>query len=205
MTDIIPLTDFSKRFPKPETQSDILMTYPIGALSREKIFLFLTDPYSEHWRHRYDWKDYMRIQTVNGWVFKTSEWHCAEKLQTVEKKIMVWKERSKKINIWHPNKFWFILHHGDRYWACNATPRLITLPEIDNSYSEIPGFHYLRYKAERTWMFFWTLCRFRFLLDFKEGNFAVDQASGRLYYIDDELYIFDSWRDILSWRQQLLS
>jgi hypothetical protein len=102
MSGIIPLRDPSRRFPIPDQRSDILLTVPLNRLSRAEIFSLLTEPQSDHWQHKLDWKNYMRLLTVDGWVFKTSEWHRSEDLQPIQRRINTWKERSRKLKIWHP-------------------------------------------------------------------------------------------------------
>lgn len=197
MVDVIPLRDLDKRFPTPRQPSDVLMTYPLGSLSHDEIFLSLTDQRSELWQHREDWKGHMRLLAANDWVFKTSEWHCSGDLTSAQQQIDRLKEQGHKINVWHPKKYWFIVRHDRNFWACNATPRLMTLPDIRTSYSPFAKLHYVELQARRGWLLLGTVVRFGLMLDTKEDNYAVDQSDGRLYYIDDELYGVREWWELI--------
>jgi hypothetical protein len=147
----------------------------------------------------------MRLLAVDGWVFKTNEWHCSKDLQSVKQSIEIWKERGRTLKIWHPQKYWFILRQEDIYWACNATPRLVTLPDIGIS---LPGTS----KLDRIeLMVRWSLMNLRILfrhglmLDLKIDNFGIAEGSKQLYYVDDEVYRFESWRDFFRGPSHLLS
>jgi hypothetical protein len=54
-------------------------------------------------------------------------------------------------------------------------------------------------------MSLWILFRFGLLLDYKKENFAVAEGTKRLYYIDDEIYGYETWRDLLNRQSRLLS
>ncbi|MGH2537501.1 MAG: hypothetical protein ACRDHL_08920 [Candidatus Promineifilaceae bacterium] len=205
MTDIRPLRDPTRRFPRPAQPSDVLLVQPAASLSPEQIFRFLTDPHSEPWQHRLDWKHYMRLLAVNGWVFKTSEWHASGELQAVAQKIDSWQAQSRKIKIWHPDKVWFVLRHNGRYWACSATPRLVTLQDSEKAQFRIGKLFQIALRARWVSLGLWILFRFGLLLDFKKENFAIELGAKRIYYIDDELYTFDSVYDFLRRRIRPLS
>jgi hypothetical protein len=205
MPDIVPLTDPSRRFPKPQQRSDILLTYPLTDLSKDEIFSFLTNPQSEHWQHQLEWKSYMRLLTIGDWVFKTSEWHQSEDLASLELRINIWKERSRILKIWHPKKFWFILRQEESFWACNATPRLITLPDIGISIPKRSPLDQIELMMRWSKLNLWILFKYGLVLDLKINNYAIAQDSKQLYYVDDEVYRYESWRDFFQRRKKLLS
>jgi hypothetical protein len=204
MPEIIPLQDLDRRFPKPKQRSDVLLTYPLSDLSQEEIFSFLTNPHSELWQHKLRWKNYMRLLIAGDWVFKTSEWHCSEDLQSLEIRIANWKELSQTLKIWHPKKYWFILRQEDGYWACNATPRLVTLPDVGSSIPKTSLLDQIKLIIRWSQLNLWVWLKYRLVLDCKIDNFAVSQGNKHLYYVDDEVYRYESWRDFFLIRKKLL-
>ncbi len=188
----------------PADRTQIRMTRPLGGLSRDDIYGYLRDPGSEHWQHSTEWKTHLRLLAVDGWVFKTSDWHRSTDLGDVEAKVEAWQRRGRRMKIWHPEKYWFILDLGNDYWACNATPRLETMAEIYESLPQRLGARKVELRARRAWMIFWGLFRFGLILDSKRENFAVEEGRRRLFYIDDELYGFRTWPDFFRRRQRLL-
>jgi hypothetical protein len=196
VADVTCLRDSGAGFPRPGAPSDILPAAPPGVLGREEIFESLVSPASEEWQHANDRKHHVRFVATPGWVFKANVWNRSPELPVIEDSIRTWQRRAGRLGIWHPDKQWFIVRADDHYWACNATPRLTTLPDLEAFPPHETAVHRWLMSARCWRMRSRTFCRHGFLLDGKPENFAVGGDTRKPFYIDDELYRFDNWRTL---------
>ncbi len=184
-------------FPRPESLQDIIPCDEEEPLSRTSYYALLLDPSAEEWRDKVDRTSPTRLLLSRDWVFKTRAEKKSDCFDTVRSGIERSVARTRRYRVWHPLKRWFILRAGGAYWPCNATPRLLTLRELDGQL------------ARRLWLrsavplMMRAFLAHRIALDLNPSNFALEPSTEDLFYVDDEVYYSDSIINLLLKRREV--
>lgn len=171
------------RFPRPSRPADILLPDGTGVPTAVEIFDLLADPSAqEAWTHLTRDADSIRLLVSKGWVFKTRPTDKLDDLREATGKLEACNQYTARIGVWHPAKKWFALRASHELWLCNVSPRLRTLDQFWSI-------------AQRSkWRLLWCWLklvverRHGLALDLKLRNFGVESGSGKIFYIDDEVY-----------------
>ena len=195
-------------FPLPHSIDDIITVAPSRHLSRQVIFSLLSDPGKEDWRHKVGPASPLRLLLCQGWVLKARESNRTQDLAALRARIVTWNQRASHLGIWHPAKHWFIVRCQEHYWPCNATPHLATWPELRAGRAALNGrtwLGYLQFRRRTVAIVARVLVRHAILLDPKLRNFGLSQEHDQVYYIDDEVYGFTTWQEVLRLRYRVLA
>ncbi len=181
-----------------------------AGLGIARIFSLLASDAGHEWGHKVAATSSTRLLASGGWVFKTNCLYCSEQLESVRACLHKALAVTSALRLWHPAKTWFVLRAQGCHWLCNATPRLTTIEELlgidEGQYFD--GFNILLYLKSRQALLAWgrmmrlrmqTLVSRHLMLDMWPSNFGFEQSQNALYYVDDEVYYVERFRDILDW------
>lgn len=178
-------------FPKPTKPADLEIIGPGDGLTPQQLFELLWDDSALEWKEKVgvmtpadgSAKPSTRLLKSGGWVFKTDTTRRSldkAALRTQLRQLMI---LALQVELWHPDKFWFLMQDGDGWWPLSACPLLTTIrTETDWNtkirwWSQMIAFG-LRMSQEH-----------EIGLDLNPSNFAVtDSQATQLYYLDDEFY-----------------
>jgi hypothetical protein len=186
-------------FPRPQSADDILLCDDEGPLSQLSIRDLLMSAEAEEWGHKVDATSPTRLLLSAGWVFKARRDRMSADIELVRARTRESALRTRKFGIWHPSKQWFVLHAEGCYWPANATPRLSTMVEMG------------KLKGHCVWVLrglplvVRALLVHRATLDPKPDNYGLDPSTGRLFYVDDEIYWCPTYRDFLGKKRKRLT
>ncbi len=187
----------SEWFPRPRSVRDLVWLGPSAELDVEQLFELLRSPLASEWRDKVgvipssdgSAKSTTRLLCADGWVFKTDTTAVGDR-PTVERSVAKLFSLAARVELWHPDKRWFLLRTEDPegWWPISVCPRLTTLRAVDGWDEFAPlwaralGFGLERSRLDQVG------------LDLGPSNFAFEPVShaeglaGALYYIDDETY-----------------
>jgi len=97
--------------------------------------------------------------------------------------------RERLLRVHHPDKTWFLVERADGMLVGNVTPRLLPLHLRE---AEVDPARYFRHLRTMLQTYIRIAASFRLRLDEGLSNFGFD-ASGQLYYLDDDLYPWDDF------------
>jgi hypothetical protein len=190
----------SEWFPRPQSQSDIMMFHPNNGFSPPRILKLLSSASAEEWQDKVDLaQSPTRLLASQGWVLKTSTERKSKDADVVQAQVSRFIDLADLLQVWHPEKTWFVLRAAGYYWPCSLTPQIETLPDIlDAAQQE-------RQIVKRLWLYrqYWklrrrslflvarSLLRHGLYISMERENFAHTQKGRRIYYLDDEVYCLD--------------
>ena len=194
---VMPL--LSNWFPRPQSAEDLELLGPAGQWTTEHIFQLLTDPQSKELRDKVgvmspadgSAKVTTRLLRSSDWFFKSDETHRSQDAQLLRDEWGPVLERAKTLELWHPDKCWFLLHRDPFYWPISICPAMTTLRQLtDWAQRRVAWTQMLRMGLE-------TCMQKEVGLDLNPSNFGFESDSpDRLYYLDDETYSGHGLQDI---------
>ncbi len=178
-------------FPKPKTAADIQIIGPGGGLSEQDIFHLLHRSDAVEWKEKVgvvtpadgSAKASTRLLKSGKWVFKTDNNRTSAHRGELRAKLYQLAILAVRLDLWHPEKLWFLMEVDGEWWPVSVCPRLTSIRTIAD------------WDTRLRW---WTrMILFGLRLSLDEGigldlnpsNFAFDDpGSDHLYYLDDEYY-----------------
>lgn len=185
-------------FPRPTTPEEIVILRKPGEIFtkdeehalRSSIFSSLTSKDAVEWQDKVgvispregSGKASTRLLFSDDLVWKTDTSLCKEDLEEACAWARQMHNLANRLDIWHPQKRWFVLNLPNGALPVSSCPRMETLraaqswPEMVYGWGEMLG---------------WSLeiaSRLQVSLDMNPSNFAFDESRRRLYYLDDEHY-----------------
>jgi len=134
-------------------------------------------------------KPVMQIYADEQWVLKINSNRSFSSESIALKWCEIQLEKEKTYGVYHPQRSWLVIEQQQGWLAANITPRLKPLNLFD--FSTFP-------EHERLWVFKEVLhlyCTFaaRFDKHLDEGLSNFGCLNGKLYYLDDDIYPWDSF------------
>jgi hypothetical protein len=133
----------------------------------------------------------LRVLLSGDWVLKARPAHRHPDLAYQRILLEESVRLTRRLDIWHPAKEWFLLAAHGEFWLCNATPRLKTHRDL-TSWPQKLVFGLLQ-----TLMTVGLFLKERVTLDPKTRNFGYVEKPWNFYYLDDEVYRYDGMSAIL--------
>lgn len=176
-------------FPRPESLQDLQILVG-GSLSREQLFELLNDPQAQEWREKVgvrgtqegSGKTTVRLLCSQNWVFKTDRSRTCLDPAFLASSLITLAETSGRLEIYHPQKIWFLLAEGEYWLPMTACPRLQTLRQCVDLEQRRQGW------IQMYQMGLHCLLRYQIELDLNPANFGRVAQDGPLFYLDDEWY-----------------
>lgn len=187
-------------FPRPHTPDDIIIVDHNGAQSQLELFSLLADLNAEEAPDKSNLSADTRLLISQGWVFKTRHSAKTQDITLLRARVSDSIERTKKLQVWAPEKAWFILHAQDHYWPINVTRQMKLIWNYNRHIKSDRSFKKLahpKWYIKEIQMFFKTALTHHVLLDFHPRNFGIAEDARSLYYIDDEVYYYPNLRSII--------
>lgn len=178
-------------FPKPNKPEDLEILGPGDGLTSQQLFELLWDQAALEWKEKVgvvtpadgSAKPSTRLLKSGEWVFKTDlHRKSADKtdLRVQLRRLMILAIQAE---LWHPDKFWFLMTADEGWWPVSACPLLTTIRSVSDWESKIRWWSQmiafgLRMSQEH-----------EIGLDLNPSNFAFTHPEAmQLYYLDDEFY-----------------
>ncbi|MCA9685429.1 MAG: metallophosphoesterase [Myxococcales bacterium] len=181
-------------FPRPSSSADIRLLGASGELGVDELLTLLQSPTAVEWRDKVgvispaegSAKASTRLLASGGWVFKTDTGQAEPSRGGPQIRIARLLQVASRVEIWHPDKRWFLLRSEDRWWPVSVCPQLLTLRAITDWRRFSRSWSGVIARAIE-------LSRHHNIgLDLGPANFAIeaglDPAAAPIWYIDDELY-----------------
>ncbi|MBD3308890.1 hypothetical protein GF339_20925 [candidate division KSB3 bacterium] len=178
-------------FPKPEAPADIDILGPGGGLTPQEIFDLLHQPEAVEWKEKVgvvtpadgSAKASTRLLKSQGWVFKTDTTRTAAAKDTLRAQLHQLVVMALRVDLWHPDKLWFLMRQAEVWWPISACPMLTTIRNIDDWEQRIRWW-------SRMIVFGVEMSQQHGIgLDLNPSNFAFEHPDAdQLYYLDDEFY-----------------
>ena len=178
-------------FPKPKTPDDLEILGPGDGLTPQQLFELLWDHVAIEWKEKVgvmtpadgSAKTSTRLLKSGGWVFKTDTTRKSPDKAALRTQLRRLVILSIQTELWHPDKFWFLMQNEDGWWPMSACPILTTIRTVTDWdtkirwWSQMIAFG-LRMSQEHD-----------IGLDLNPSNFAfTNPEAPQLYYLDDEFY-----------------
>ena len=178
-------------FPKPTTSADLEIIGTSRGLSVQALFDLLHAPEAVEWKEKVgvvtpadgSAKATTRLLKSQEWVFKTDIGQ-----QTFDKsghvdRLHTLADIAQSVELWHPEKFWFLLRCEGQWLPVSACPLLTTIRAIEEWDIRIGWWSRMIMMGLRLSF------EHAIGLDLNPSNFAFDDPmSDHLFYVDDELY-----------------
>lgn len=178
-------------FPKPQEPGKIEILGPGVDLTPQQIFELLWDRSAREWKEKVgvvtpadgSAKSSTRLLKSGGWVFKTDTTRKSSDKAALRSQLRQLVILAIQLELWHPDKCWFLMQYEDDWWPVSACPLLTTIRTVTDWdmkirwWSQMITFG-LRMSQEHD-----------IGLDLNPSNFAfTDPSATQLYYLDDEFY-----------------
>jgi len=186
-------------FPRPKAPADLEVIGPGGGLPNETLLELLHNPKAVEWKEKVgvatpadgSAKATTRLLKSGNWVFKTDVNLLAPDRKAVRQSFQPIIALSLRVDLWHPEKFWFLIKLETDWLPVSACPLLTTIRQVDEWDTRIIWW-------SRMIVFGLSVSLEHGIgLDLNPSNFAFkDPLSDQLYYLDDEFYAKHDWVDI---------
>ncbi|GAK50979.1 Ser/Thr protein phosphatase family protein [Candidatus Moduliflexus flocculans] len=186
-------------FPRPEALSDLDIVGPGGGIGEEGLYAKLIAPEALEWREKVgvmtpadgSAKASTRLLKSGGWVFKTDTHQQHADRAVLRAQLQRLVGIALNTDLWHPDKFWFLLRADDVWWPVSACPQLTIIRAATETVEK------LAWWTKMIEMGFEISKTHHLGLDLNPSNFGFEeQARDRLYYVDDEAYAKHTLFDI---------
>jgi len=134
-----------------------------------------------------------RIHADDAWVLKVNAaGHGFGDPQVAQKWCALQISKERAYGVYHPQRTWLVFAEGERYLVANLTPRLVPLHQID--FSVMCADERTQVLMQLLDMYLGFTARFDLRLDEGLSNFAL--CDGRVVYLDDDIYRWDSFTSL---------
>ena len=186
-------------FPRPEALTDLDIVGPGGGIGEEGLYARLLAPDAIEWREKVgvmtpadgSAKASTRLLKSGGWVFKTDTNQQNADRAALRSQLQRLVGIALNTDLWHPEKFWFLLRTDEVWWPVSACPHLTIIRAATDSTEKLAWWTRmieLGFEMSKT---------HHLGLDLNPSNFGIeDNVRDRLYYVDDEAYAKHSLFDI---------
>jgi hypothetical protein len=186
-------------FPRPTTAADIDIIDKGRGLSAQALCDALRDPEAVEWTDKVgvatpadgSAKTTTRLLHQGAWVFKTDISQRASDKAAQQARLRMLSDIARSVELWHPDKFWFLMRFEESWLPVSACPLLTTIRNIAAWDIRIGWWSRMVLMGVRLSM------DHAIGLDLNPSNFAFDHPlSDHLFYLDDEVYDSHEWVDI---------
>jgi len=186
-------------FPRPEALTDIDIVGPGGGIGEEGLYARLIAPDAFEWREKVgvmtpadgSAKASTRLLKSGGWVFKTDTHQQSADRAALRSQLQRLVGIALNTDLWHPEKFWFLLRTEEVWWPVSACPQLTIIRAATDVTEKLAWWTKmiaLGFEMSET---------HHLGLDLNPSNFGYENhVRDRLYYVDDEAYAKHSLFDI---------
>jgi len=134
-----------------------------------------------------------RIHANDAWVLKVNAaGHGFGDAQVATKWCALQIEKERSYGIYHPQRTWLLFAESGRYLVANLSPRLVPLHQVDFSVMHVNERSQVLLQLLEMYLGF--TARFDLRLDEGLSNFAC--CDGRVIYLDDDIYRWDSFTSL---------
>lgn len=179
-------------FARPRSLDDLQLISSPAVIPLPEVYRLLTTDAAEELRHKVgvvgradgSAKGSTRLLLAEGWLFKTDEKLRSPHVDALIDSIRRQTELGKRLPLWHPRKFWFVLRTPEGDWLpVSGCPELVTLRSATDWSAMTHAWNQmLRFGIHVSQ-------EHQVGLDMNPANFGADRnIAQRLFYLDDETY-----------------
>lgn len=178
-------------FPRPTAPVELDILGPGRGLSNQALFELLCDPTAVEWKEKVgvatpadgSAKTTTRLLQSGKWVFKTDVTQKTTEQTALRRQLDQLVNLGRRLDLWHPDKFWFLMQTEQAWLPVSACPRLTTVRQVDNWDLRISWWsRMIALGLEMS-------LKHGIGLDLNPANFGFEElVAEQLYYLDDEYY-----------------